>query len=114
MIYLSLPYPPSVNQLWRMGKGKMYLSEKYRVWKKQAMWEASLQKPNQIKGKYRFYIQAVRPDKRRRDIDNLIKVASDLCVTIGIIEDDHLCEEVNAKWVKDGDPFVIKIEPAEG
>jgi heat shock protein HtpX len=35
-------------------------------------------------------VQAVRPDKRRRDLDNLLKASSDLLTRLNVIEDDSL------------------------
>ena len=77
------------------------------------MWEASLQNQKQIKGKYILEIQAVKPDKRRRDIDNLGKSVSDLLVTMGLIEDDHLCQKFSAEWVREGVPCCVIVKPVE-
>jgi len=63
-----------------------------------------------VLGPYRLLIEAVRPDKRRRDIDNLIKAVSDVLETTGIIENDCLCEEVTARWVNDGPEMLVTIE----
>jgi crossover junction endodeoxyribonuclease RusA len=57
-------------------------------------------------------VTAARPDKRKRDIDNLLKPISDLLKSIGAIEDDYLCEMISARWVTNGDGVAIRIEPA--
>ena len=61
-------------------------------------------------GHYQLTIEAVRPDKRRRDIDNLIKAVSDVLQDTGLIEDDCLCQEVTAKWVKEGPEMRVILE----
>jgi crossover junction endodeoxyribonuclease RusA len=58
----------------------------------------------------RLAIEAVRPDKRRRDIDNLIKPVSDLLCSIGVIEDDSYCEKVSAEWITGGEGILTRIE----
>ena len=70
------------------------------------------QRPGGIKGPYALSILAKRPDKRRRDIDNLIKPISDLLMTVGVIEDDSDCDLVSARWVTIGDGVRVLITPA--
>lgn len=113
MIKILLPFPPSVNRLWRATKGgKVYRSAQYVAWRKLAMWQLV----GQVKGKkvtsaYKLTILAVRPDKRRRDLGNLEKAVSDILVSQNIIEDDCLCEWMEIKWVEDGPECQIIIEP---
>ena len=112
MLTLTLPFPPSVNRLWRAGKdGKVYRSPKYTAWRKEAMWELKAQaKSQKVCGSYKLTLLAVKPDKRKRDIGNLEKAVSDILVTMGIIEDDNLCEWLEARWVPEGAPFTVIIE----
>jgi len=113
VIKIVLPFPPSVNRLWRATKGgKVYRSPQYVAWRKLAMWQLV----GQVKGKkvtsaYKLTILAVRPDKRRRDLGNLEKAVSDILVSQNIIEDDCLCEWMEIKWVEDGPECQIIIEP---
>lgn len=73
---------------------------------------AKAQKPKPVIGAYKLTIQARRPDKRRRDLDNLIKPVSDLLADIGVIADDCHCEMITARWVTSGKPFTVRVEPA--
>ena len=113
MIKIVLPFPPSVNRLWRATKGgKVYRSPQYVAWRKLAMWQLV----GQVKGKkvtsaYKLTILAVRPDKRKRDLGNLEKAVSDILVSQNIIEDDCLCEWMEIRWVEDGPECQIIIEP---
>jgi crossover junction endodeoxyribonuclease RusA len=100
MIWFDLPFPPSANALWRSVRGRMILSAKYRAWSEAAASQASMyRKAASVTGPYTLRIQAGRPDKRKRDIDNLIKPVSDALVNAGIVEGDHLCQEVTACWL---------------
>jgi crossover junction endodeoxyribonuclease RusA len=112
MIELSIPFPPSVNRLWRATKtGKVYRSKEYVDWTKEALWEIKEQaKRRRISGQYKLTIEAVRPDKRKRDIGNLEKAINDALVHSGIVDDDHLCEWIVAKWVPEGPPCLITLE----
>lgn len=111
-IVLVLPFPPSVNRLWRATKGgKVYRSAKYVEWRRLAMWQLAGQaKGKKIIGAYKLTILAVRPDKRRRDLGNLEKAVSDILVSQNIIEDDSLCEWLEVRWVDSGPQCKIILE----
>lgn len=103
-IVLSLPLPPSANRLWRTGRGKIYRSDIYNSWLGEVVWIIVRQSQSKrVTGSYKLTILATPPDKRKRDLDNLLKAASDALVKSGIIDGDHLCRWIEAKWV-DGDP----------
>ena len=113
-IVLDLPFAPSVNTLWRIGRGKrMYKSEVYEAWINISHALIKHYKIAPILGPYKLTIEAVRPDKRRRDIDNIIKAVSDMIQTTGLIEDDCLCQEVTARWVENGPEMLVIVEKVE-
>ncbi|MGE5166368.1 MAG: RusA family crossover junction endodeoxyribonuclease [Sphingobacteriales bacterium] len=109
---LWLPYPPSTNRLWRRARVGMIKSEEYVAWLLEAKAEALRQGFTKVVGSYKLSITAARPDKRKRDLDNLIKPVSDLLKSIGAIEDDHLCDFLSARWVTSGDGVAVRIEKA--
>jgi crossover junction endodeoxyribonuclease RusA len=110
-IILELPFAPSVNRLWRMGKGRrMYKSSVYEGWQTSCEVIIYQKRPVPILGMYRLVIEAKRPDKRRRDIDNIIKSVSDVLESTGLIENDCLCQEVTARWVQDGPEMRVIVE----
>ncbi len=112
MIELQLPYPPSTNNLWVRSRFGMRRSDRYMAWLQVATYAAYQQKPKKLKGLYKLSIQAARQDKRRRDIDNIIKAISDLLQTIGVIKDDCDCEMVSARWVTTGNGVNVRVEQA--
>jgi len=62
-------------------------------------------------GPYRLQVHAVRPDARRRDLDNFaFRAVSDILVSLGVVSDDSDCVELSAKWITDGDDGVVHIE----
>lgn len=117
MITLQLPYPPSANRLWRNVGGKTLKSSAYRAWLVQALALLRGQRFTPHAGSYRLTIYAVRPDKRRRDIDNICKPIADCLVQGGVIEDDSLAQSMTAAWAWDqttpGGSVTVRVEPAE-
>lgn len=107
--------PPSANAMRssfiRDGKVVSAKSKNYAQWKTAAAWEIASAKQAKIAGPYRLYIAAQRDwrSKRARDIDNLIKPVSDALVASGLVKDDSLAEEVNAKWADNLDGFAIVV-----
>lgn len=113
-VVLNLPYPPSINSIWRRAGKHIHRSAKYLAWINEAGWTAQQQKPRRVHGHYSLSIEATRPDKRRRDLDNAaFKCVSDLLVSLGIIEDDSLCVSLSAKWVKGEKGVRVTIDQAE-
>ena len=114
-IRFELPFPPSVNRLWRFSGKRMYLSKKYAEWRKTAIWEIKRQFVfrDPITSSYSLTLLVRRPDKRKRDLDNLFKAISDALVDVGVIE-DHNCVELHAKWVKDGPECLVILEDFDG
>jgi Holliday junction resolvase RusA-like endonuclease len=110
MIRLELPLAPSVNRLWRTTKtGGMYRSKVYTDWLEEAGWMIKQQTKDMIFGEYILHVAAVKPDKRHRDLDNLLKATSDLLVKMHIIQTDSACRGIAAEWVEDGPPMTVTV-----
>jgi crossover junction endodeoxyribonuclease RusA len=115
MIEITLPWPPSVNTYWRNFDGRMIISAKGREYRETVGDQMILQK--QVKhftGRLRVEIEAFRPDKRRRDLDNLLKATLDGLAHAGVYEDDSQIVDLRIYWAKDiGGMLKIKIEEIE-
>jgi crossover junction endodeoxyribonuclease RusA len=86
---LTLPYPPSVNSMYRAWKGRMLISKRGREWMKLAVSDAKKQINGwYVTGNCEFVVMAYMPDNRRRDIDNLLKPLQDCMTHAGIWKDD--------------------------
>ncbi|WP_127524057.1 RusA family crossover junction endodeoxyribonuclease [Mesorhizobium sp. Z1-4] len=109
-IRYDLPFPPAANNLFfNTGKGRAK-SVRYKQWQKDAGNLINAQGRKRITGPVSIYIGAVKPDKRKRDISNLIKPVEDILVAMGVIEDDSLVERVNAEWMPSGPPCVVIVQ----
>ena len=112
MIAINLPFPVSLNAIYRNvpGRGRVK-TERYRTWLQAAGWDIKQQKPERIKGPYQITMLVQRKDKRKRDLSNLIKGVSDLLVTHQIIEDDSLEQRVVMEWSADIEGCRVVLEP---
>lgn len=98
MTTITLPYPPTTNNLYRNAGKKRVKSEGYKAWLTEAGWTVKVQRPVAILGRYRLALIAFAPDRRARDVDNLLKPVSDLLKACGVIEEDSLAKSVSAEW----------------
>lgn len=99
-VVIDVPRPPSVNSLTHNipGKGRAK-TDRYRTWLRAAGNLLKAQRPGRVSGAYRLTIQVERPEgKRRVDLANMEKAASDLLVTYRVIEDDRFAERVTLEW----------------
>ena len=115
-VTVDLPFPPSANRLWRhAGIGKAYKSAEYKAWLTEAGYKARQQAKGHVAGCYALRVIAGPPDRRKRDLDNLLKPISDLIEGLGLIEGDHLCQRIEAEWsstVSGVRVFIISTERA--
>lgn len=110
--YFHLPYPPAVNNLFLNGTKGRYKSKRYSEWLTEAGLILNTQHVQHFKGAVWVDIQAHRPDKRRRDIDGILKAPFDLLVKHQIIEDDSHIVGLSIKWVGEGSVIWLRIRNA--
>ncbi len=99
MIQVTLPYPPSTNALWRMGKGRMYKSKKYTDWMVSCF--APLVSVPEIIEPVSVEMSVGRPDRRKRDLDNITKPILDALETHKVLENDCLVQRLLLYWSLD-------------
>ena len=99
-IKLDLPFPVTLNRLWIRSSttGKPVRAPRYQQWLNAAGIEINRQRPGCIKGPYRIRIVLGRPDRRKRDNDNLAKGVLDALVTHRVIDDDSLGVSTTIEW----------------
>lgn len=94
-VVISLPWPPSVNTYWRSITrgalaGRVLLSERGRDYRLQVARAVQSQRVpvRLLTGKLSVAIHALPPDRRARDLDNLLKGVLDALTFSGVIRDD--------------------------
>jgi crossover junction endodeoxyribonuclease RusA len=112
MIEITLPWPPSVNTYWRNFDGRMIISAKGREYRETVGDQMTVQRMvKHFAGPLRVVIEAWKPDKRRRDLDNLLKATLDGLAHAGVYEDDSQIVDLRIYWAPDiGGMLKIKIE----
>lgn len=115
-----LPWPPSVNHYWCQGKpiyknGRRivprYKSDKANMFIKQTKAAVGIVKSS-LK-RIAIEIMAFPPDKRCRDLDNILKAIFDALVSAKLIKDDEQIDDirvVRGDVVKGG---MVKIKVTE-
>lgn len=98
-VELTLPWPPSVNTYWRTFNGRMIISAKGREYRTAVAEQVLIQRgAKHLTGPLTVVIEAYRPDKRRRDLDNLLKAALDSLSHAGVFEDDSQIVDLRIFW----------------
>lgn len=92
---IVLPFPPSVNAMWRTPRtgplaGRTLLSEDGRKYRKEVQRLATVHRwpTHDATQRLAVRITAHMPDRRRRDLDNLLKGALDALTAAGVWADD--------------------------
>jgi crossover junction endodeoxyribonuclease RusA len=96
------PWPPTVNHYWRHVGSKVLVSKagrQYRETIKKIVVASGLKIT--LRGGVGLEIVAYPPDKRRRDLDNILKSLLDAMQHAGVFEDDN---QINQIWLRRGVP----------
>lgn len=89
MITIELPWPPSVNHYWRHTKNGHYISLEGSIYRETVFWStASFRNRFSAQERLSVYIDAFPPDKRKRDLDNILKSLLDALQKSGVYQDD--------------------------
>ena len=115
MIEITLPWPPTVNTYWRSFNGRVLISAKGREYRKAVADQVLIQRAaKHIDYAVKVEIKCYRPDRRRRDLDNLLKALLDSMTHAGVMEDDALIEDLRVYWADEiGGMVKINIEGIE-
>ena len=94
----------------------MHKSQEYKDWLALAAWEmrAQLGPKRVITEPFKLTVRVERPDRRKRDLDNLLKPILDLLGHYGLIENDSLCHWIDARWEGEGRTVKIMLGGIDG
>jgi len=91
----------------------MYRSAEYSAWRNEAIWSIKAQaRGARIDGGYIIDVAFQRPDRRRRDLDNLLKALSDALVDAEVLADDSDAQEIHLCWRGEGRACEVILAPA--
>lgn len=99
-LQLVLPYPPTQNTAWRTGPRGNYLSKRGREYRAEVREETWAQLPvgfTQLESMVLLAVTVYPPDKRIRDLDNILKPLIDALTHAGVWLDDYQVCEIHAR-----------------
>lgn len=109
-VTFKLPYPPSVNRLWRISGKRMYRSKRYVEWLADCEYALErFQGFSKIGNQVAVTIIASRPDRRKRDLDNLAKPILDVCQEYFIVDDSQVAR-LEMYWTNEGQGVQVTIK----
>jgi crossover junction endodeoxyribonuclease RusA len=113
-VEFTLPYPPSANHYWRRVGSRTLISREGRTFRKNvcALLGGGGRKPP-FTGRIALAMDAFPPDRRRRDLDNLLKSVQDSLAHAGVYEDDELIDLllVRRREVIPGGRLEVEVTP---
>ena len=90
----QLPWPPSVNHIYsRTKKGGVMLNPKAREYREEVIYTIG-KGHTTLNGSLRVVVDAYMPDKRKRDIDNIMKSLGDAMTHAGVWKDDSQIDDL--------------------
>lgn len=110
---LELPWPPTVNTYWRRVGSKTVLSRKAREYRANVLASCLEQRaPRLGAARIRLRITAHPPDRRARDLDNLVKGVQDALAHARVFNDDAQVDDLRIvrDEVHKGGRLLVRIE----
>lgn len=112
-IQLLLPWPPSVNRYWLARGNTRFISRAGKDFREAVAGECADQGIVSLEGRLAVHIALFPPDKRVRDVDNILKALLDACEHAGCYASDSQIDELHVirQGVQKGGHCTILILP---
>ena len=112
MYEIELPYPPTVNTYWRHLNGRTVLAKRGRQYKQSVQAIVGLQPPR-LSGPLCLMASVWLPDRRRRDLDNILKPLLDALTSAGVWDDDSQVKALQIAHVGIQKPGCVQIQVSQ-
>lgn len=103
---LTLPYPPSTNELRAIVRGRLVDTAISRTYKQRVRWLALAAKTKPIDGPVVVIVSLFRP-RRSGDIDNRLKALLDSLTGVAYRDDGQVAELHVVRFEDKADPRVV-------
>jgi crossover junction endodeoxyribonuclease RusA len=111
---MRIPYPPSVNHYYRNGQGgRKIICDKGKLHREQVWAICRKHGVHPTRKTLSVHFVVSRPDKRKRDLDNLLKCLCDSLTKGGMWFDDKQIVYLSITWVNEQPEELITIEVGE-
>jgi len=87
-VIIVLPYPPTINHYYCASGHRRYISGAGKAFRKEVFYRVKCAKAPCLKGEVAVHVTLYPPDKRRRDIDNVLKPLLDALQYANVFKDD--------------------------
>lgn len=111
---LEMPWPPSSNHYWFIvamkGGGRKVLGKKGKEFREKVVEMHG--NSGTLQGRLSIKLDVYPPDRRKRDLDNLLKATLDALEAANIFEDDNQIDEIHMirKEIVKGGKIMISLE----
>lgn len=108
MLEIDLPWPPSINHYWRRNGSRYFISKQgqdYREYVAKACY--AFQGLFNAEDRLRLRIKAYPPDRRRRDLDNILKGMIDSLQHGNLFPDDSQIDKLSIERMPENNGKVI-------
>lgn len=114
MVFLELPYPPSVNHYYRRVGPRTLISREGRAYREKVCALLAARGVETLTGPVQVKVEVYPPDRRRRDIDNVLKALLDAIEKGGAYRDDSQIVRLVAEKHRpvEGGRAIVRIRPA--
>ena len=109
----QLPYPPSVNHIYRRTKrGGVMLDDKARSYREEVIYAIG-KGHTTLTGRLRVQVDAYMPDRRTRDVSNILKALEDAMTHAGVWKDDGQIDDLRVirRGVESPGRVVVRVSP---
>ena len=113
---LTVPAPPSVNNLFANTVRGRFKTPRYKAWLQEAGWRLREQLPDPVPGRV-VVMLGIERNNLRSDLDNQAKALLDLLTAHKVIEDDRYVTALVMAWMPQGrhrEPIArLMVRPAD-
>lgn len=111
MISITIPWPPSVNTYYRTVNGRTMISKAGRQYREAVSRLATAERCGSMPDKARLSvrIEAHVPDRRIRDLDNILKAGLDSLTHAGLWTDDSQIDHLSIRRGPIGGMLKVQI-----
>lgn len=113
MITIELPYPPTVNHYWGRKGHQQFLTKKGRMFREAVAGCLIQRGVRYLRGRLQVGIDLHPPDRRKRDVDNVLKPTLDALEKGKAFADDFQIWRlaIERKSVVAEGKAIVRIEP---
>ena len=119
LLCFELPWPPSMNHYWRRVGAKTLISRDGRKFRREVLdtiFELSRQfemRRLHVTGRLSVEIDAYPPDRRRRDLDNVLKPLLDALQHAGVYDDDSQIDSLKIVRRGLGGKVIVEVREVQ-